>query len=442
MRAVYVVEARKRRGLRRLAVPAVLAACVLTLPSAASAEDDRPPTVNALVNALRQDPVVVDQTMGGGDAAAAHALLSDQVRRVPFPVYVALVTRPVDDPSSDSDYSALITTLHRKLDRPGLYIVGTTSESVDSEGFGIAPDPTLISLAAYSAEEELRAMMGKGRHPGEFVRAQLLVLTATRSDRLGDGGSGDYPSVVPSSELRRIAGSRFARPPASVGGSYEYGEEDSSRAEFRRFVSAMGFGFVAPLVYLLLRGRRTGQSLVSSGRLPMRHIRRFYAPQARPAEVRAVAEREVNRLAGALSGVDVHRVRIDRYDRAVGAREAAEKVLASGELADHVGAIVLVRIGRRDLRLATGHGRGESYHCCFFDPLHDEGVLRVTWRQGDSELRIPVCRACSCVENGGTPQVLRIGRKPYYERDDLWARTGYGALVEDLAEVVLKEWRR
>lgn len=431
-----------RRGVRGLAA-LLLSAAVLAAP-AAYGDDTRPQTVDGLVAALRVDPVVVDQTMGDGDAAGAHDLLTSQVRKVGFPVYVALVSRPVDDPTSDSDRAALITALHRKLDRPGLYVVATTDHADDVEGFGIPADPTLVDVARFSATDQLQKLLPKDDYPGPVAQAQLAVLTAQHADRMRPARDYGVPSVVPRAELRRIAGSRYGQPTPDVDNHHAY----SNRADIadRWLAGGAGFGFVAPLVLLLLRGRWPGWA--PSQRLPKRPTSRGVpaAPdRVRPAEVRALARREVDRLAGAIAGADVRRARPEWWDRADRAREAAEKVQASDDLADQVGAVVLARTGRRDLARAIGRRRDtrqdRPYHCCFFNPLHDEGVQQATWRQGDSELRIPVCHACRAVEDGGAPNALKIGRKPYYERDDLWARTGYGALVDDLADVVLREWR-
>ena len=58
--------------------------------------------------------------------------------------------------------------------------------------------------------------------------------------------------------------------------------------------------------------------------------------------------------------------------------------------------------------------------------------------------QIVTCVACgTAAVHDGTPRFLRLphrrGTAPYWERGDVWARTGFGAITDDLARDVLAE---
>ena len=66
------------------------------------------------------------------------------------------------------------------------------------------------------------------------------------------------------------------------------------------------------------------------------------------------------------------------------------------------------------------------------------------WRLGDGYVEVPCCEPCgAAVVHDGTPQLLRLqsarGLRPYWERDDVWARTGYGSTSDFLARDVLAD---
>jgi len=59
-------------------------------------------------------------------------------------------------------------------------------------------------------------------------------------------------------------------------------------------------------------------------------------------------------------------------------------------------------------------------------------------------VKVPVCRDCArAVGAGRTPEILRVGDSPtaraYFEKKNVWARTGYGALVDHFGPAVLRD---
>jgi hypothetical protein len=99
---------------------------------------------------------------------------------------------------------------------------------------------------------------------------------------------------------------------------------------------------------------------------------------------------------------------------------------------DWVGALLLARHG-----LAVMQGRPWPPPC-FFGPLHGDGVEPTRWSMGERTVEIPACGSCAgAVREGLAPDGLLDRGRPYWERDTLWARTGFGALEDDLADRVL-----
>ncbi|WP_350280908.1 hypothetical protein [Kribbella sp. HUAS MG21] len=157
-------------------------------------------------------------------------------------------------------------------------------------------------------------------------------------------------------------------------------------------------------------------------------------------EVRARATHLLNQLAADLSAADPGAVDRDLYERAGLARSAAERFLDSERLTDVVGALALSRSGLDDLRIATGRSQ-TRYRLCFFNPLHDEAVNDVGFRLDSGQVSVPACRRCAADVRKGTKKLDAVtgdNGKPYFLGDDVWAVTGYGALVEDLPTAIFR----
>ena len=98
---------------------------------------------------------------------------------------------------------------------------------------------------------------------------------------------------------------------------------------------------------------------------------------------------------------------------------------------DSAGALVLAQDGVAELE-------GRRRRRCFFDPGHSGPTEPTRWRLGGDEAEVPACERCvRALEAGRAPEVLGDRGRPYYERDTVWARTGFGAVDDDLAAIVL-----
>ncbi|NYG58329.1 hypothetical protein BJ980_001252 [Nocardioides daedukensis] len=143
-----------------------------------------------------------------------------------------------------------------------------------------------------------------------------------------------------------------------------------------------------------------------------------------------MVEEELTDLAEAISTSD--RVPGDpAYDKALAFADAANAHASSEDVRDLLGVHFLVADGVR----ALGGWSRESR--CFFNPAH-RGTT--TLRRKQSVL--PCCAACaSAVRSGGRPDSLLLPDadgwvRAYYETDDIWTATGYGAVDERWARRV------
>ncbi len=128
----------------------------------------------------------------------------------------------------------------------------------------------------------------------------------------------------------------------------------------------------------------------------------------------------------------------------------AEQLLdEAGTGADPTAAIAarqLAVTGADALRRAR-RGAGTRQVPCYFHPDHGWTRGRADFRLGPAEVSVPACAACAAaVTAGRTPVSLHLPGSdgtavPYWSRDDVWARSGFGALGQELVLEVLADRR-
>lgn len=185
-------------------------------------------------------------------------------------------------------------------------------------------------------------------------------------------------------------------------------------------------GFVLPTV---LWWRRRPRRRPRPTRRPRDRRRAGIRPAVREpaANVAGKAREAVARLAVAIDAAEQPAdAAFDLYAAASKAeREARTPV-------DSLGALILARDGQAVLA-----GRAPRRRC-FFHPEHDGATSLTRWRRGGEEAEVPACERCvQALGAGRAPDVLGDRGRPYYERDTVWARTGFGAVDDELAEKVL-----
>lgn len=405
-----------------------------------------PDTVADLVAALRQDHVIVTGTMGSGAARSSYDRISALVSQLPFTAYVALVSPPADAPVGINAARDLSRAVARRIGEPGLYVVAAGSSVPEALATVPQLDDTLYSLTLTTNTEAIGAAAGIDRsnlEPG--VWAEAAVGTALRP--IPETDDGTYPGNLPDDVVADLAArdETLALPerPDLVEPA-EPAEPWSRGGRIALFVALLaGIGLTVRQSIVGWPGWRGGPAgpgrrpALAAGAPPER------APE--PAEIREQASVELDRLIGLLDELASRRQpdRSGLSDAATLARDAAGQLLDETTPAELVGALTLARTGQRDARRVLGQA-SDPYRCCYLNPLHGAGTEEAAWRLGEAQVSIPVCPACQRrLRAGEQPDafLLRRGRRnlPYYEGTDLWARTGYGCLVDDYAAQVLTE---
>lgn len=395
-----------------------------------------PDTVDALEQALREQHVIVHETLGGGDTDGAFDRISELVAELPFAAYVAVVETPDDVDAGIDSGRFLATALSRRIGEPGLYIVDTPDAVMGVRMVGTGWDETTFSLQKSTDAEAVERRSGY-QVLSPTVDVEVVLQTASASPPQGADSDYDEVSladaVVEDLAERERALQPYERP--------DLDDDDPPEpwSEGKRWMvgTAVGAGLLAALLQSLWGWpgwrRRPGAATKPGGTQP---ARASAVPEIE--QLREDAAAQLTALAESLPAAPAG----ERLDRATLAREAAEPLLYSDDLLDVVGALVLARAGRREVSIAVGRARS-PYRVCFFDPRHSTAGQQVRWRFGDADVEVPVCRPCRRdVEAGRTPETLqepRRGRsRPYYEGDSVWAETGFGTLTSDLADLAAR----
>jgi len=403
---------------------------------------DYPITVAEIVTSLRKDPILVESAMGSGHTAEVTRRLTALAHQLPYPVYVALVTQPHDISATDDPSEDLAAALHTQLGK-GLYIVVTSKSSgLAAAPYGVALPGDFENWAA-SNDERISMEMAKRHGDAELpttagIAAETSLETALRPIPDYHGTAYLLPQTLSDAELDQL----FA----------EQAEADREKDAFRdsndssnaRIIAstAVGAGLLVGIPFLVWRWRRQRRQLaaVRQSRAKARGLTTYRLTPDAVADVRRQAADELVALAEELRDLPSPPRHPEPAQQAVLAQDAAETLHRADGVAETVGSLVLARSARRDVTRAKRSTRA-AYRPCFFDPLHDESSADVHWRYGEGDVTVPACRECSvAITGGGVIHALALdGDRPYFERDDVWARTGFGSLTEELAQQVMAD---
>lgn len=403
-----------------------------------------PPALEDIVAALREQPVLVDPLFGNGDTVAVRDGLAELAAAVDEPVFVVLVPAPDVALDSGDPLTDLATRLSLDLG-PGYYAV-----DIDPmHGSGrVVPIGIADPVRTYEARDEHGPDPSEERDPADYPSD--VGSLARELDVIAHGGDIDGATYTSYAE-----DAPWAAPP-------EW-ESTSSRdaALPSTYVADGGLAFViaAGVAWLLLRNaatwrtsrrpatsgavslaKRPGRSRDDSGRAE--DVPPGIAASTSVADLRVVVESELTDLAEARAAVDLGRLPSVRRERLEASDEAARLVLATAgsrerDLDDVVGALVLVRRAR----FALDDDRHDAvYRPCFFDPRHGRGTRTRSVPLGETDVSVACCRWCARVP-AARLSPLTVRRKPYFEHDTVWARTGFGTFVDDLEHQVLDELR-
>ncbi len=353
-----------------------VALCLSATPAQA---DER---VNAMVKALRTDPVFVSGAASRSVPPAQIRALRRAVAAARVRVFVVVAPAFGGEPGLGT-FDSLPDLLHDRLERDGIYLAVELGPSVHGQAFGVPVrfDTGDLRSAVYDDRPEAG--------PGEAARYAVELLTTGRRDAVPRRGGEATVQAAP------VVAAGLA-------------------------TGALGFA-AAGWPWIAMRRRRREQSAAPQAALAA-------APPLDPRVLRDRAHGQLAGLSAALAAADAPPT------PAFDAYAAASKLLEDADEDDALALLAALELVRR----ADATLRGRPSAPCFFDPRHGAANTRTRWRLGREEADIPACRPCARkVAKGRAPAAVQDGGLPYFERDTLWARTGFGALDDQLAARVL-----
>ncbi len=336
--------------------------------------------VDRVTAGLRQSPLFVDPEVSYLLNAEDRASLGREIKAAGVPIYVAVVPLvSADESEGEGDYLAYL--LHQRLGRPGVYVVASQRNLIDTRSYDVSRDDTL-SYDAVTSENPLE------RKLHEIV-----------------GAIAKAPSASPSvPDTPRPPDDQNEKPSAlSLTGAF-----------FKAFaLSVFLGGLAACLLWLLgalvlaIRGNVRGAAARGPSKLRTRRLRR-------------TATAQLVRLAGALGDSNDnpgHRRAMADYD--------AAKLLydEQDDAGGLVGVIALALDGQDALREETA----DPPMRCVLNPFHGpaSGRLRTPLPGLPHSSPWPLCALCKKAgqKGRGALMVESGGRmRPYYLSSGMWEK--------------------
>lgn len=378
-------------------------------------------TVDQIAEALREDPVLVHPTFGNGRTDEVDAALGEIVDGLGYPAYVVLHPGPETLSANQPDRDLAVQLQQRLGVEDAVFYVHTDPQSYSNEivSFGDVPDSHLAIRAAMDLDDSFSANLDLNA-AGRAAR-DLEVL-----DSGGELGRREYFSY----EREELWQSPVDWDPST---RFEATPGDPWAVATMGFLVVTGAGFM--VLHRYARARREGRSLLP---WPERDRGPAGVPVS-PAEVRVELEAELEQLAALRAKTPDGGLTQEQRILADGSCDTARRLVRAprGD-EDLVGALVLVRIADTELRARGRPGqRGRApYRPCFIDPRHGRATGTHEVVAGSDRLDVPTCADCTRTRGDRRPMMVRGGllrrERPWFEKDTVWARTGYGGLVDEL----------
>lgn len=373
-------------------MPAIALALAFCGGGNAFAAADR---TDVFVAALKRSPVYVSDSVTRRIDDADRAALEREVKAMPLPTF--LVVAP--DMSSEQVYGDdRLALLRDALGKDGVYI--------------FSDDRGRLDLGAYGVELPMRAH-------------DIFMATSYDLDRDEPGlDKIRYALALARGEPRLPRSERAVIPPSEGGPSptpYAGLDADDDEQSSAAFGFSIIGSFLAGLAVAVIglerryrrrrvRGRRHKHAAISAG------------VRAQAVDQHARLAREIGR-------------RKAPSERAMDLEAAAAMALERGKPTDDLGALVLARRGREALK-------GNERARCFFDPRHKGPVAPTRWQSDRALVEVPACERCAhAIRSGRAPDSVWDGDRPYWQRDTVWARTGFGALRRDMRRALAEDRR-
>ena len=386
------------------------------VPARAAAQE-----VGAAATGLGQSPLYVDPSLRSALTDQERTELEARLRQAAPPVLVALIPLVAGD-AVDGKPRPLLAVLRKRLGREDAVLLTVQDGSVTAEPPPDAPQAEQDRLRAVSSYTNLvdhdydeRIATTLNRYLDALTDPDILEKAEQASQDLSDHVNDDRDSGG-------------ASVPAAGGGGG---------------VSTALVGLIAAALVLVgslfVVRRRRGAHPAPAGPLYLPDHVFEAAHGSRRRELRRTVEAELVELVSELDARPVPQSAAaqEHYQRALDARDTARRITEDADAsdADLVGALVLEDVARQALGDALGRPSHDVSALCALNPTHGRSTGKGRW---GSSPTLPLCAAClKAVKTKRAPEVLDDGGRPYLERDTVWARTAFGALVSDLpAEVV------
>jgi hypothetical protein len=376
---------------RRIAVPALALALALLIGGAPAQAQDR---TEFFVEQLKQAPVFVSDSITRRLDAADRAALERQVEAMPFPTFLVVAPSLSENYLSGPDRLAL---LRDGLGEDGLYILS------NDRG-------TDVEVSAFGVQPKMRARDITNATFWDFDRNDPTL------EKL------EYTLALARGEPRMPRSERAKIPP------HEGGPELTPYPGLERDESSAGFGFA--ILGMFLFGAALSATVLERRRRRRRSRGHRHAGSLPAGDVRVRALQAHRRLA--------HEIERKQRpsERALDLEAAASMALdRMGKPVDDLGALILAERGREALK-------GNERERCYFDPRHSGRATPTRWTTGRAAIEVPACKSCArSIAAGKVPDSLWDGDRPYWQRESVWARTGFGALQRDLRRALAEDRR-
>lgn len=394
--------------MRQRLLAGLIACLTLLAPAAPAAAGPR--TIDQIATALRSDPVLVDPALGTGDAAGVHDVLTDLAADVDVPVYVVMAVIPPELRTAEHPAEQAAALLNASLG-DGLYYVQLTEGIRWAGGFGAARDLDVApGHRAFGRAREIGPL--EYNQPTAALEAELIVRSAADPGR-----------EITDEQLREWIDSPRAFVPTAA----------------RARVDQLGQRWVVTIATALAVAIAGLALVLVGGRHPLEYRRTRRASSQEPPVTAAVDHTALPRVQRRYDLLRPQDLASPHATAAAEALAAADLVADTGDALDDVGAWVLAQQADRELdriRRTTQI----VYRPCVVNPLHGEASATVPL--SGSSIDAPACISCSRERGTFLTVPSWRGHRRYLDTSTVWARTGFGALVDDLARQVTTDRTR
>ncbi|MGC4937125.1 hypothetical protein [Kribbella sp. DT2] len=410
----------------RYALTAVVAVVLSLAAVPAGARTTQTPAERAreIATALTKDPVYIDPAYQGGLPENLRADLRTKASALGFATYTIILPLTTSDAFQGKETNVL-TLVMDALKKPGLYVV--------VEGGGRFPYFKAKDLPQFTEDND------------QLNNAREHALEDTGYDAGPTETVAKFYELLAGPALGPVDTKKPVRPPVSSRTDDDDDEDsdDSNGATVFLIVIASIAALVVLGLVIGLRGRRPGRREKAFSIPP--HVAQTVAAERRRRLTRETTA-ELTTLGSELAALPSTAGQgLAHQQAALDAHHAAGKVLdSSQDLVDLVGAMVLLDQARREYDQAVAISQDRKVvvvpGLCAFNPLHGRASGRPTQVESDgTTVALPLCAECRrALKSGTAPKSLPGDDGPYWHGDDLWARTFFGNLTDDLPAAVMR----